>query len=707
VAAGFAHQVPGQGLVSMSFFAELRRRNVFRVAIAYVVAAWVLLQVADLVLDNIEAPDWVMQVLMLVVALGFVAALVVAWAYELTPEGIRLEKNVERSQSITAQTGRKLDRIIIAFLAVAVVLLLGERFVTHEAPEAATSAAKVAAGESGQAQETPVPDTGRDRSIAVLPLANRSTRAEDAFFAEGIHDELLTKLSRISALRVISRTSVMGYAGTTKRMPEIGRELGVATLLEGGVQRSGDRVRINVQLIDADNDEHLWAETYDRELTADNLFEIQSDITRSIANALQAVLTGEEQQGLARKPTENVEAYTHYLRARAAASAYGRNQAQIEQSIAAYRRAIELDPGFAAAYAALSIDWCEWFWATGRERDTAPALEALQRARSLAPRAVETLTAAGYYHYWCHLDYDPALTAFDQSLADRPGSPLALRGRAYVLRRMGRLDDTLEAFGRILALDPLNANIYVDQAYTLSQTGRLGEARSSLDQARVLGARFSFTDWVDAQLLMMEGRLEDAWEVLGPLDDSLPFYYEERVVQVARSSRDAERIGEVLAYFDTHAPDESELTNRKLLRARILWDRGAGAELAALLDGLEPLLAEASDNAIEEFQLLNLALLYAMRGDQARLDETIERYEMDLKPDAMRPVEQGWKVPVAYAMVGDANSAIDHIQRIIDGFGIWSFYTFAQDPVFDAMRDDPRFQALAGRHREWLEGNRP
>ncbi len=180
-----------------------------------------------------------------------------------------------------------------------------------------------------------------DKSIAVLPLVNRSVQPEDAFFAEGLHDELLTQLSRISALKVISRTSVMGYAGTTKRISEIGEELGVATLLEGGVQRSGNRVRINVQLIDAATDEHLWAEVYDRELTADNLFDIQSDITRAIANALQAVLTGEEQQNLDQKPTDNVEAYAYYLRGKAAAKEYGRTTLEIDNSITSYQAAID------------------------------------------------------------------------------------------------------------------------------------------------------------------------------------------------------------------------------------------------------------------------------------------------------------------------------------------------------------------------------
>ena len=238
----------------MSFFEELKRRNVFRVGIAYTVSAWVLLQVVDLVLDNIAAPEWVMKVFMLAVGVGLPLALILAWAFEMTPEGLKREKAVSPDQSITPQTGRKLDRIIIVSLGVAVAFLLIDRFLNAPGEVEPTADTTTESVQVVPADDTPI-HVISDKSIAVLPLANRSVRPEDAFFAEGMHDELLTQLSRISALRVISRTSVMGYEGTTKRMPDIGRELGVSTLLEGGVQRSGNRVRINVQLIEAATDE--------------------------------------------------------------------------------------------------------------------------------------------------------------------------------------------------------------------------------------------------------------------------------------------------------------------------------------------------------------------------------------------------------------------------------------------------------------------
>lgn len=279
----------------MSLFNELKRRNVFKVGIAYVVMAWLVIQVADVVLGNIDSPEWVIQVLMLFLAIGFPVALFFAWAFELTPEGVVHQSELDKSSSIAPQTGRKLNYIIISLLAVALVYFVWEsRFQTNDAAPVEAS--------GQQNQETVRP------SIAVLPFDNRSNREEDQFFTDGIHDDLLTTIAKIGSMKVISRTSVMEYRDTTKKIPQIAKELGVANILEGGIQRSGNMVRINVQLIDAKTDEHLWAEIYDRELTAENLFSIQSEISKTIAEALQATLSPEEVQRIDTIATENLYA---------------------------------------------------------------------------------------------------------------------------------------------------------------------------------------------------------------------------------------------------------------------------------------------------------------------------------------------------------------------------------------------------------------
>jgi TolB-like protein/Tfp pilus assembly protein PilF len=689
----------------MKFFDELKRRNVFRVGVAYAVAAWVFLQVLDLVIEYVAAPVWIMHLVMMLLAAGLPAIMLGAWLFEITPEGVKLEKDVDRSKSITNETGRKLDRMVIVFLTVAVVFLLADRFTftDHQAPNEATQPAESA---PPMKPETPAPASGK--SIAVLPLANRSANPEDAFFAEGMHDELLTQLSRISALTVISRTSVMGYAGTTKRMTEIGDELGVAHLVEGGVQRAGNRVRINVQLIEAATDKHLWAEVYDRELTADNLFDIQSDITRSIANALQTVLTGEEEKNLDAKPTENVEAYAFYLRAKAAAASYGRFDEQIDRSIAAYQKAIELDPEFAGAWAALSTDYLERFWTSGRTGSTDDARNALERAKELAPNAPETAIAEGYFHYWGNLDYDRAIEAFDRALALKPNSMLALRGKAYVLRRLGRFEDAMRSFEQIVTLDPLNADIPVDQAYLLWSMGQVKAAEERLDQARALGVNSGFLSLVEYLVLSSQGRLEEARTVLGSPRPNTPSYVATNMISLVRYTQDEEQ----LAALESYARNQLEKGDDKLaleaMLAWVLWTKGELEELQRLLQRMEPGLRELQASSRDPSGPAQLLItLYAMQGDVERLDERVRFFDEELKPDYMRPIEAGAFIPVAYAMVGDIDAALDRIEATVEKFGIWSFWYYHLDPEMKSFVDHPRYRALDDRYLAWLEEQNP
>jgi TolB-like protein len=303
----------------MSLFNELKRRNVFKVGIAYLVIAWLIMQVADVMIDNIGAPDWLFKFILLVLGIGFPLAVFFAWAFEMTPEGIKKEKDVDRAQSITHQTGRKLDFMIIGVLVVALGYFIYESRFAGEPEKGSEPFSQDAAVDSDAAENekralTPIEAT--DNSIAVLPFANRSNLDDDSFFTDGIHDDLLTQLAKINDLKVISRTSMLKYKDSTKSIPEIAAELGVTNILEGGVQRAGKRVRINAQLIDVTTDEHLWAETFDREMTVENIFDIQSEITRQIVQAVRGELTEEETQALAEVPTDNLDAYEAYLHAR-------------------------------------------------------------------------------------------------------------------------------------------------------------------------------------------------------------------------------------------------------------------------------------------------------------------------------------------------------------------------------------------------------
>jgi TolB-like protein/Tfp pilus assembly protein PilF len=693
----------------MSFFEELKRRNVFRVGIAYAVSAWVLLQVADLVLDNIEAPGWVMHVLMLVAALGFVVALVVAWAYELTPEGIKRESEITGEQSITHHTARRLDKITLVAVGVLVVFLALDRFALQdkEGPDPFSPEPAAATGQAANEKRALTPPEPIDaapsisrKSIAVLPLANRSVNPEDAFFAQGIHDEILTRLSRIAELKVISRTSVMGYANTTKRMAEIGQELGVATLLEGGVQRAGNRVRINVQLIEAQTDRHLWAEIFDRELTADNLFDIQSEITRAISDALQAVLSGDEQLALNDKPTDNVEAYAHYLRGKASSLAYGRVEEDLRAAIEAYQAAIELDPDFADAWAAMAIDWLELHWTSiARSDERENARLALEKAQALAPEASDTLTAKGYYHYWGFRDYEPAIAAFEEALRLQPGNQMALRGKAYALRRMGRLDDAIRALEQVMALDPLNAQVPADLAYTQMHTGQYASAERMYRHAMAQNPRNFWNTSSFSGYYSTLNEVDRALEILGAPSEEWPEFLLFYAWDLARMHGNTELVERTLEWLRqaSQRPEAAHVL-------KLIWDVQQGIKPdTAELDALERSLGSAAENTDDpSFEYSNLVLIKAMQGDLPGLERVMARYQTELKPDALRIVEDRNPM-LAWAIIGEYDKVLDIAEELESRFGPWEVYNLVMDPLFDGLRGNPRYKLLALQYDRWLE----
>jgi len=336
----------------MSLFNELKRRNVFRVGIAYVVGAWLLLQLTDVLSELLNLPETIGPTVVTIVAIGLPIVLFAAWAFEMTPEGIKREEEVDRSQSITPQTGKRLNHLTMLMLALAVAYLLFDKFYAVDdgvpAPESITATEPASVTEKAESTAT----EASPKSIAVLPFTNRSRLEDDAFFVEGMHDDLLTNLARIGSLKVISRTSVMRYKDTDIPIPEIAKELGVATVMEGAVQRSGNSVRINVQLIDANTDEHLWAEIFDRELTAENLFAIQSEISEKIAAALKTTLSPEEHQAISERPTENLAAYDAYLLGRQLMAR--RDTESLTRAQEEFRKATALDPDFALAWIGLA-----------------------------------------------------------------------------------------------------------------------------------------------------------------------------------------------------------------------------------------------------------------------------------------------------------------------------------------------------------------
>ncbi len=442
------------------FLAELRRRNVYKVGAAYAVVAWIALQGASFLLPSFGAPAWVFRALVLLVVLGFVLALAFSWAFELTPEGLKRTHEVPHEHSITHLTGRKLDFAIIGLLIIALGISLYVNL--REAPR-----------------------SGRSASIAVLPFTSRSVDPAHAMFADGIHDELLTSLANIGSLKVISRTSVMEYRNTTKNLREIGKELAVGTVLEGAVQRSGDTVRINVQLIDAETDEHLWANTYDRRLSTDNLFAIQTEIATTIADKLEATLTPDEKERITKVPTENLQAYNLYLAGRQ--NLYQRKVETLERARELFEQAIELDPKFAKAYSGLSDTLVILYSNFGALEPDAviPRAEALlDQALTLDPDDADIHASLGLLAStrWDMTGEDAdragAEQAFERAIALNANHAQAVAWYAGQELFSGEYADAIVLFERSLELDPLAR---ISQLNLGESYAGMGQHRKALD----------------------------------------------------------------------------------------------------------------------------------------------------------------------------------------------------------------------------------
>jgi TolB-like protein len=410
-----------------------------------------------MLLDNMDAPPWVLQAIFVVLLVGLFVTLLVAWAFELTPEGIKKEKDVDRTQSITPQTGRKLNTTIITILVLALGYFAWDKFMVRP-----TQDVEVVVAEPEQESTTDIVAEAAlptDKSIAVLPFDNRSNQADDEFFTSGIHDDLLTQLAQISSLRVISRTSVAQFKDTSKTIREIAELLGVATILEGGVQRAGNQVRINMQLIDAATDAHLWAQTYDRELTANNIFSIQSEVATAVTEAMRATLSPEEQQRISTVPTENMQALEEYFKGRAELDQ--RTRPALESSRLRFEQARQLDPDFALAYAG-EAQAIMLLADSGSAYGEIPVTETLRLARPLLERALELAPSdaqvLGVYGLLESNSYNSelALGYFARSVELNPSSGEVLNWQRMAQMGAGRFKDATETNMRMVEVDPMS-----------------------------------------------------------------------------------------------------------------------------------------------------------------------------------------------------------------------------------------------------------
>jgi TolB-like protein/tetratricopeptide (TPR) repeat protein len=474
----------------MALFSELKRRNVLRMAVLYVAAAWLLLQVVGVLIDLDVAPVSIGPVTFKILAIGLPIALMISWYFEITPEGIKRERDVERAESITRLTGRRMDFIVIAILVAALgVFAFDKWWIATDRP-----------------------------SLAILPCLNLGKDAAAESFVMGLHEDLLTNTAGIKGLRVISRTSVDQYRNTVKTIPEIGKELGVNHLLECGVQRvktdQGDRVRVNAQLIQAKFDEHLWAEKYDRVLTAENLFRVQEDIARAVAGTLRVRLTEEEEAKLKKAPTENTAAYEAYLRGRA-----GLHQTQdpeaARQAIEDLQQAVDMDPEFAMAYAELAQQIAIFVkFGNFPAVEEAEHKKLIARARHAANTALkfdDSLAAA--YVALGFLAEERALKklAYKRAIDLDPNYDRAYVPYAHHLARDGKIEEGIVLLRKAVGLCPRCADYYAELGHFLADAGRPEEGEVELKKAIELDPSLASAHFALAELdFFHTGRLDEA-----------------------------------------------------------------------------------------------------------------------------------------------------------------------------------------------------
>jgi TolB-like protein/Tfp pilus assembly protein PilF len=453
-----------------SFFAELKRRNVLRAVIFYVGAVWALAQGISQLGPSLGAPEWATRWFLVAAGIGFPFWIAFAWFYEFTPQGLKRESEIDPADSIAHRTGCKLDFAIIGVLAVAVVLLLTDRFVLRH----------------GVNQTTTAPIS--EKSIAVLPFDNLSEEKQNEYFADGVQDEILTDLAKIADLKVISRTSVMQYkSGLARNLRKVGEELGVAHVVEGSVQRAANKIRVNAQLIDARNDAHLWAQTYDRDLA--DVFAIQSEIAKAIADQLQAKLSPNEKKAIEQPPTTNLAAFDLYSRAKSLLLTAGfsvTTEPDLRKAIELLDEAVKRDPSFFDAYCQLARAHEYLYGISGSDHTPARlalAEAALQAATRLRPDAAETHLARSQYLYYGLRDYAGALAELEIARRALPNDPRLSEVTGYILRRRGQQEEGLQNLERAAELDPRNFNTLQQIAVSYYQLGRYAESIAALDRA--------------------------------------------------------------------------------------------------------------------------------------------------------------------------------------------------------------------------------
>jgi len=659
------------------FFEEVQRRKVYRVAAAYIIAAGFIIQIGSAVFPAWELPNWTFRLVVVLLLIGFPITLILAWAYDVTPEGIRATPSPRTP-------GSHRRRNVIMLIAIGVIISAAAGFFLLPR----VSARKI------------------DKSIAVLPFQNLSDEKENAYFADGIQDDILTNLSKIGDLKVISRMSVMSYRGDgVRNAREIGKALGVATLLEGSVRRIGNRVRVSVQLINADDDEHIWAEDYDRDLT--DVFAIQTDLAQKIASSLQAKLSPNEKERLDRQPTENSDAYLLFIQAHDYANRSEHSLDDLLKAEQLFEQAIKLDPKFAAAFAGLSMVESSIY------HTFEPILARRQKARlnadeslRLQPNLPEGHLALGMSYYYGDRDYERALAEFEIAKRDLPNQAEAYFAIGAIQRRQGKWAESNANLEKAAALDPKNLNILTNLAYSYMTLRDFDAAEKTLDRSTAVAPQSWATLGLKAYLaILARGDLTGAEKQISFLPSDVD---PNGMVTWARSW---------VLMLQRKFPEALAAVQK--FPGEILMVEGAGAVPKAFLEGVIYLLQgdkEKAQAALEHARLISEQLLRDAPEDPRRhAQQGFILAALDRKQDAIaegkRAVEllpesqdafDGPRGITAlaqiYACTGESDEALRLIDHLLGTPSGLTIPLLKLDPIWDQLRKDPRFQALIDKY---------
>jgi TolB-like protein len=705
----------------MNLFQELKRRNVFKVGVAYVVLSWLLAQVAEMAAETFTAPEWVMKMLVTLLALGLPLALFFAWAFELTPEGIKKEKNVDRSQSITHQTGRKLDFTIIAVLVLALGYFAFDKFI------------------QGTGQVTTAPATVEEtvtkpkvKSIAVLPFVNMSSDESNEYFSDGISEEILNALAKIKQLKVAGRTSSFAFKGKNQDLRQIGAMLGVENILEGSVRKSGTKIRITAQLVQVEDGFHLWSETYDRELT--DIFAIQDEIAAAILKELKAHLIGEELQAIAVTKT-NTEAYDLYLLAKQ--RMYERTGPTIDSAAELLDRAIAIDPQYAPAYAQRGIATLLLSEGTGaygdipRDQAQAQGKLYLDKALELDPMLAEGWAGLGLYYEQIPTGSQQAIEVLKKALVMNPSLIDASNWLHNAFMQVGRPSEAKEIVMGMIDRDPLYRPGIRNAVNKFIDFGEQEQAWAFLERIRPLVPNDGVIKSSEAILHFSQGNIAESLALAETAEALLPSDSVVRFTQTLGLMNSGQ-------YEKVVARDEIGMTVRALLvlgrteEASILAFRraeeqaevetligflnfaGRSNEVVTYIEARWPDLATLQQDfppygAFGYGFMIEVALAYSRAGNQQRFDEAMLRVgevHESLKEQQVNNSFFFMNEAAYLALAGDLNSSMDYLDQAVNlGFitptPISNFWQ-----TLEPLKGDPRYEAIQFRMIEHINRER-